>query len=309
MLDTDSHEYQDYYEALYYEKLDDGKVRCRLCPQLCLIGKGETGFCFIRKNIDGALYAMMYGHVSSAQLDPIEKKPFYNFHPGSTVYSIGGIGCNLRCSWCQNWTISQPRDYQPGITIEEAINELTEPMTSKKVIELASNYRRRGCIGVAYTYNEPFIWYEFMRDTAKAAKADGMVNALVTNGYVMPEPLADILPYVDAMNIDIKGMSESFYRRLHAHLGPVLKTAKTAKEQCHVEITNLVIPGLNDSPEDFEKLVDWIADSLGRDTPLHFSRYLPRFEETRQSTDVETLKMAESIARKKLDYVYLGNVW
>ncbi|MDI6816825.1 MAG: AmmeMemoRadiSam system radical SAM enzyme [Actinomycetota bacterium] len=296
-------------EALFYEKRDDNVVRCRLCPQLCLIEPDDTGFCFIRKNIGGVLYAMEYGRVSSAQLDPIEKKPLYHFHPGSTIFSIGGIGCNLRCPWCQNWSIAQPRDSAPGLAVEDALEQLTEEMAPEQVVEIAKKYAPGGCIGVAYTYNEPFIWYEYVKDIAVLVKEAGLNNVMVTNGYVLEEPLRELLPLVDAMNIDIKGFNEDFYHLLGGHFRPPLKTAEFAKKAgCHIEITNLLIPGLNDAREDIEKLVDWVADKLGKDTPLHFSRYFPSYKMIAGPTPIETLRTAEAIARRKLDFVHLGNV-
>lgn len=295
-------------EAMFYEKREENKVKCHLCPQLCLIDPDESGFCFIRKNINGTLYAMEYGRISSSYLDPIEKKPLYNFHPGSTIYSIGGIGCNLRCPWCQNWNIAQPSDSFPGIEVEDITKQFTASMGPQQVVELAKKYIPNKCIGVAYTYNEPFTWYEYVKDIAVLVKDAGMYNVLVTNGYVMEEPLRELLPLIDAMNIDIKGFSESFYHKVSGHLRPVLKTAEAAKEFCHIEITNLVIPGLNDSREDFKKLVDWVAGTLGKDTPLHFSRYFPSYKLATEPTPLDTLLLAEHIAREKLDFVYLGNV-
>lgn len=295
-------------EALFYEKKDDNKVRCRLCPQLCLIEPGESGNCFIRKNIDGKLHAMEYGRVSSAHLDPIEKKPLYHFHPGSTIFSIGGLGCNLSCPWCQNWNIAQPKDSFPGVSVEDVIEQFTEPLSSEQIVDIAKRYIPSRNIGVAYTYNEPFTWYEYVKDTAVLVKEAGMKNVMVTNGYVLETPLRELLPYIDAMNIDVKGFNEPFYRKLGGHLRPVLKTAELAKKYCHIEITNLIIPGLNDSREDFEGLVDWIANSLGKDTPLHFSRYFPSYRVATMPTPVETLHLAEEIAKEKLDYVYLGNL-
>lgn len=295
-------------EAAFYEKREEGRVKCRLCPQLCLIEPGDTGFCFIRQNIDGTLYAIEYGRVSSSYLDPIEKKPLYNFHPGSTIFSIGGIGCNLRCPWCQNWNIAQPRDSFPGVPVEDVTKQFTEVMDPREVVALAKNYVPYKCIGVAYTYNEPFTWYEYVKDIATLVKEAGMYNVMVTNGYVMPEPLHELLPLIDAMNIDIKGFNDSFYRRLHGHVRPVIKTAETAKKYCHIELTNLIIPGLNDTEEDFIKLVDWIADSLGRDTPIHFSRYFPNYKMATPPTPIETMRLAEKIAREKLEFVYLGNI-
>jgi len=295
-------------EAMFYEKRENNRVKCRLCPQLCLIDEGDTGYCFIRKNTGGTLYAVEYGRVSSSHLDPIEKKPLYNFHPGSTIFSIGGLGCNLRCPWCQNWNIAQPRDSFPDVEIEDVTKQFTAHMTPGQVLDLAKKYIPHGCIGVAYTYNEPFTWYEYVKDIAVLIKEAGMHNVMVTNGYVLEEPLRELLPLIDAMNIDIKGFKESFYHELGGHLRPALKTAEISKEYCHIEITNLIIPGLNDSKEDLEKLVDWIAGTLGKDTPVHFTRYFPSYRMATEPTPIETLRLAERIAKEKLDFVYLGNV-
>ncbi|HEY3373581.1 MAG TPA: AmmeMemoRadiSam system radical SAM enzyme [Candidatus Aquicultor sp.] len=296
------------HEAMFYEKREEGNVKCKLCPQLCLIEPDDTGYCFIRKNIDGVLYAVEYGRISSAHLDPIEKKPLYNFHPGTTVFSIGALGCNLRCPWCQNWSISQPSANFPSMSIDEVTDQFTERMAPEQAVELAKKFETSSCIGVAYTYNEPFTWYEYVRDIAVLVKEASLHNIMVTNGYVLPEPLKELLPLIDAMNIDVKGFSESFYHTLGGHLRPVLKTAETAKEFCHVEITNLIIPGLNDSKEDFEKLTNWIAESLGSDTPLHFSRYFPSYKLATEPTPIETLRLAEQVARERLEFVYLGNI-
>lgn len=295
-------------EALFYEKREESKVKCRLCPQLCLIEPGDTGYCFIRKNVDGVLYAVAYGRVSFAHLDPIEKKPLYNFHPGSTIFSIGGLGCNLRCPWCQNWSIAQPSTSFPGMDIEDVIRQFTQQLSPEEAVEFAKKYASDNCIGIAYTYNEPFTWYEYIKDIAVLVKEAGMYNVMVTNGYVMEEPLRELLPLIDAMNIDIKGFNEPFYHELGGHLRPTLKTAELSKEYCHIEITNLVIPGLNDSREDIERLVDWVASTLGKDTPIHFTRYFPSYRMATEPTSLETLRLAERIAKEKLDFVYLGNV-
>lgn len=279
-------------EALYYEKLDD-KIKCLLCPKECLIAPGKRGFCRGRKNVDGKLIALTYQECVSTALDPVEKKPLYHFHPGSSILSAAPNGCNFACFHCQNWTISQ----------EEVP---TQQITSQEMVELAL---KKGSVGIAYTYTEPLIWYEYLLETAKLAKEKGLVNVLVTNGYINPEPFEELIPVIDAMNIDVKSMKESFYREYcQATLAPVLKTAERAKKSCHVEITNLVIPTLNDSEEDLKRLSDWIADELGDDTPLHFSRYFPHYKLNIPPTSVTTLEKAREIAQKRLKYVYIGNI-
>lgn len=296
-------------EAEFYEKLEEGKVRCHLCPKNCLIRPGKAGFCYIRQNQDGTLVPVTYNRVSSAHLDPIEKKPLYHFHPGSTIFSVGALGCNLRCPWCQNWTIAQPREEFGTLAPDVAVARFTEELPAERALALMKEYKPYGNIGIAFTYNEPFIWLEYVKDVGQLAREHGFKNVLVTNGFVSEEPLRNVVALIDAMNIDVKGMSEEFYRFLGGRLGPVLRTAEIAKEAgCHIEITNLVIPTMNDADTDFEKLVDWIAESLGPDTPLHFSRYFPAFKFSAGATPLDTLRRAEEIARRRLEYVHLGNV-
>jgi pyruvate formate lyase activating enzyme len=279
-------------EAAFYEKLKDKKVLCHLCPQECRINDGKKGFCRARANYDGALYSDIYEHILAANLDPIEKKPLYHFHPGKLIFSIGTKGCNQRCEFCQNWEMIETES--PGTY-----------MTSDEVARMAD---RGGSIGVAYTYNEPMIWFEFVMECAGKVRDRGLKNVLVTNGSVNPEPLAELLPYVDAMNIDLKSMDPEFYRKIcKSKLEPVLETIRKASKCCHVEITNLVIPTLNDSDQLIGELVDFVAE-LGRDTPLHFSAYFPCYRMTIEPTPVPTLRRAYDIAREKLDYVYMGNV-
>ena len=281
-------------EAKYYKKLENKAVQCVLCPKNCIIGPQKTGFCKTRQNIEGKLYTLIYGLSTGIALDPIEKKPLYHFHPGELVLSVGTRGCNFGCIFCQNWHISQNQDaYLEEITPNELIDEAL----------------RLNSFGIAYTYNEPFIWYEFIYDCMKLAKNKGLENIMVTNGYVNQKPLEEILPLIKAMNIDLKAMSNEFYKKVcKGTVDPVLNTIKTAKKKCHVEITNLIIPTLNDSEENIQQLVDWVYQNTGEDTPLHFSRYFPCYELTIMPTPIETLKRAYEIAKKKLKYVYLGNV-
>lgn len=246
----------------------------------------------MRTNRGGILYSDVYERILACNRDPIEKKPLYHFHPGSSILSIGTRGCNQRCDFCQNWQML----------------ETDSPGTYMTSDEIASMAGRGGSIGVAYTYNEPTIWYEFMMECAVKVKGRGLSNVLVTNGFINPEPLEELLPLVDAMNIDVKSMDPEFYRKIcKGKLEPVLETCRRAKAKCHVEITNLIIPTLNDSEELIGKLVDFVAE-LGRDTPLHFSAYYPSYKMTIDPTPLETLEKAYGIAREELDYVYLGNV-
>ncbi len=281
-------------EALYYEILADGRVKCLLCPHYCVIAVERTGFCGVRKNIGRKLYSLVYGEITSIALDPIEKKPLYHWHPGEFILSIGTKGCNFKCGFCQNWGISQD------------LSCSTESITAEYLIK---EVKRLNSFGIAYTYNEPFIWYEFILDTAKKIKLEGLENVLVTNGYINLEPLEELLPYIDAANIDLKSIEDSFYRETcKGDLNTVLEVIKKMYSSCHIEITNLVIPTLNDREENFVKLVDWIYENLGDSIPLHFSRYFPCYKFNIPSTPIKTLKKAEEIARKKLKYVYLGNV-
>ncbi|MFH1062481.1 MAG: AmmeMemoRadiSam system radical SAM enzyme [Candidatus Omnitrophota bacterium] len=281
-------------EALYYKKLDNLAVQCVLCPKNCVIKPEATGFCKARKNIKGKLYSLIYGKTTGIAVDPIEKKPLAQYHPREVILSLGSRGCNLACMFCQNWNISQnPDAYLEDIDAEEIVREA----------------KRLHTFGIAYTYNEPFIWFEFILETAKLAKTNKLENVLVTNGYVNPDPLEEILPYIGAMNIDLKALDNDFYRKIcQGTLDPVLNTIIRAKQDCHIELTNLVIPGYNDSEEHFEKLADWIFTYTGADTPLHLSRYFPCYKLNALVTPLETLKKAYSIAKKKLKFVYIGNV-
>jgi len=279
-------------EARYYIKRDNNRVVCGLCPHECTISDGKRGICGVRENQGGTLYALTYERVASAQMDPIEKKPLYHFYPGSQILSLGSVGCNFSCGFCQNWSlVTSP---VPG----------TE-CTASDVVELARKY---SSIGVAYTYNEPFIWYEFLMDAGRAVKEAGFSNVLVTNGFVNPEPLSEIIPIIDAMNIDLKAMNDEFYRtHCGGSLEPVLDTIRAASESCLVEVTNLVIPGYNDADEDFRKLADFIAET-NPDIPLHLSRYFPHRSFSASPTPEETMMRALSVVREKLNYVYVGNM-
>jgi len=281
-------------ECMFWDPPQDGRVHCRLCPHECRIAEGKTGICRVRQNRGGVLYALTYSQVTSINLDPIEKKPLYHFHPGSWILSLGALGCNLACAFCQNWEISQ--DTMP-----------TRTLTPQQAVDLAQREPRN--IGLAYTYNEPLIWYEYVHDTAKVAREAGLKNVLVTNGYVNEEPLRQLLPVIDAMNVDVKSFSEEFYRTLcKGKAAPVRRTVEIAHAAgCLVELTNLIIPGYNDAEADLRALVDWVA-SVDPAIPMHFSRYHPAHKLEAPPTPVATLETAYRIARDKLQYVYLGNV-
>lgn len=281
-------------EARYYERAEDNKVRCRLCPHGCLISEGRTGICRVRKNEAGKLYSVNYGCISSIAMDPVEKKPLYHFYPGSYILSVGSLGCNFKCKFCQNYQIAQE-------------DSMTERITPHDLVEIGCS--RSDNIGIAYTYNEPSIWYEFVYDTAVLAKDKGLKNVLVTNGFINKEPLYRLLPYIDAMNIDIKSYNEQYYRDIcSGMLDPVKRTVEIACNACHVEITTLIVTGLNDKPEEIDCLSKYLS-SIDKNIPLHLTRYFPKYKLTNEPTPVDTLLTARDIARRHLNYVYVGNVW
>ena len=281
------------HEAQFYEKAAGNVALCRLCPHFCRIPGGGAGKCRIRKNMDGTLYATTYEQVTSIAMDPVEKKPLYHFYPGHNILSIGTLGCNFSCQFCQNWEISQS----------------DMPTRQLRVQDLVKIAKEKDSLGVAYTYNEPGIWFEYVYECARAIKDEGMCNVLVTNGFFNPEPLEMLLPYIDAMNIDIKSIKDDFYRKIcGGRLKPVLDTAVKSRQNVHVEITNLIIPGFNDTDEEFEELASWIAGNLGPDTPVHLSAYFPHFQFEAPPTPPATLQRAHEIFSKKLWFVYLGNV-
>ena len=264
-----------------------------------MITSGQTGWCGVREYRDGTLVALTYGRISSAGPDPIEKKPLYHFYPGSCVYSIGGVGCNLGCLNCQNWSISRAKP-----------EEYLRKMAPEQIVELT---KKSGCSSWAATYNEPTIWLEYVRDIGKLASKNNIKTVLVTNGYITPKALREVAPLIDGANIDVKGIRDEFYQEvcLVRSVKPVLKAAKIMKNHgTHIEVTNLVIPGKNDSDDHIEELVDWILAHLGPSTPTHFSRFYPHYKmRDVPPTPIETLEKAYRLAREKgLHYVYLGNV-
>ncbi len=280
-------------KAKYWEKLDGKKVKCTLCPHSCVIPEGGKGICNIRENIDGELIAAGYGRTTSLAMDPIEKKPLFHFKPGSLILSVAPNGCNLKCRWCQNWQISQEvvptRFIDPELLVDIAIRE--------------------NSVGIAFTYTEPLIWFEYIIDVAKIGKPKGLSMVAVTNGYINPEPLDELLNYIDAMNIDLKAMDDEVYRKLiGGRLEPVLNTVRTSAKRILIEVTNLLIPGVNDSDDQIKRLVDFIAN-VDPKIPVHFSRYFPAWKFNAPPTPVKTLLRAREIASKKLEYVYLGNVY
>ncbi|NLS44770.1 MAG: AmmeMemoRadiSam system radical SAM enzyme [Firmicutes bacterium] len=284
-------------KASYWEVRPCKTILCLLCPHNCKIKPGESGICRGRKNVAGELISLNYGEITSLAVDPIEKKPLYHFYPGSKILSVGTKGCNLACGFCQNWRISQsdPETYS---------------ITPEALAEATADYSKKGeSFGISYTYSEPMVWFEFVFETAKFIHEKGLKNVLVTNGYINESPFRELSPYIDAINIDIKAFSSSFYEKVClGGLEPVLRTACIAHEAgCHIEVTNLIIPGLNDSPKEIEELVDWVAVNLGDTTPLHFSRYYPAYKFEDPPTPIDTLHKAVNIGRSRLKYVYLGN--
>ncbi len=286
-------------EALYYTKLEHQEIRCDLCPWNCMLKPGQTGSCKVRINIDGKLITQVYNKIAAFGIDPIEKKPLYHFYPETSILSVGEVGCNLHCSFCQNHRISQC--FASGFT---GFQEVTSTQLVARALKTPEN------IGIAYTYNEPFTFYEFMLETAELARKNNLKNVLVSNGYINPEPLKKILPVIDAFNIDLKAFTEEFYQKqTKGKLEPVLQTLKIiAASHAHLEITNLIIPGLNDDEKRFEEMTKWIADSLGNEVPLHLSRYFPQHKLNLPTTPVEKLEALYDIAKKHLKHVYLGNV-
>jgi pyruvate formate lyase activating enzyme len=280
-------------ECMYYEKKEKNIVKCHLCPHNCTIQDGNIGICKARKNINGILISLNYGKITSYAYDPIEKKPLYHFYPGSNILSIGSFGCNLACDFCQNWEIA----HEDSLTME---------IEDEDIILLGKS---RDSIGIAYTYNEPSISYEYVYHMAKLAKRHKLKNVLVTNGYINEEPLKQLLPHIDGMNIDLKSIEEDYYRRIcKGKLEPVQKTIELAAKSTHVEITTLIIEGENDSDDEINRLAQWIR-SIDKSIPLHLSKYFPAYKMKSPETTYDTLVRAKKIAKKYLDYVYIGNVW
>jgi pyruvate formate lyase activating enzyme len=279
-----------------FNKYED-KTECLLCPHLCKIAEGRTGICGVRKNNGGSVELLTYGVLSGYALDPIEKKPLYHFYPGTNILSLGSYGCNLRCDFCQNYTISQrvSSDYVSRTDIEGILRDAHDALNN---------------IGIAFTYNEPVIWFEFISDVARKAKKKGLKTVMVSNGYVNKEPLDEIISFTDAFNIDLKAFNNDFYRKLTGgELEPVKNTLKQiARSGKHLEITTLIIPGQNDDEKEMAMETEWIAGELGTEIPFHLSRYYPMYKREDPSTPHEMLKRLSAIASKNLSYVYVGNM-
>jgi pyruvate formate lyase activating enzyme len=287
------------HEAMLFERLENKKVACHLCARRCIISDGGTGFCLVRKNQGGTLFSMVYAKAISACIDPIEKKPLSHFNPGSSVMSIAAAGCNFRCQFCDNWMISQE-------------GEITGKHFPPE--EVVKAVKDSGCQGISYTYTEPTIFFEYAYDTAKLARQVGFFNTFVTNGYMTPEAVKTIAPYLDAATVDFKGGGDSeFYKTFSAvpSVEPIYELLKEMKRNgIHIEITNLVVPKIGDSIDRIKELAAWIRDALGKETPFHLLRFHPDYKMTTvSSTSVETLEKAYATAKDEgLNYVYIGNV-
>ncbi len=278
-------------EAKYYTA-HQNYIECQLCPHFCKIKPGHQGLCRSRKHEDNKLWAIDYGKSTSIALDPIEKKPLYHFHPGSKTLSIAPNSCNMRCPFCQNWEISQ----------NEVRTEFLSPETLLKM------FKEHSCIGVSYTYTEPLMWFEYLLDAGAMIHQAGGKNILVTNGLINEEPLSEILPLIDAMNIDLKTMNSEIYEKtLGGDLDAVMKTIETAHKHCHIEITNLLVTGLNDRKYDINRLIDYVS-SIDKNIPIHFSRYYPNYHYDKPPTPEKRLEYAYVQAKEKMNYVYLGNI-
>ncbi|HOV70115.1 MAG TPA: AmmeMemoRadiSam system radical SAM enzyme [Clostridia bacterium] len=281
-------------QAMFYEKAAD-KVRCKLCPHNCLIENGNSGKCGVRVNDGGELYTINYGEVTALALDPIEKKPLYYFRSGTYILSVSTFGCNLHCGFCQNYHLFQQAAEREYISPDGLVEMILETPES---------------VGIAFTYNEPTIWFEYVYDSAMLLKEKDPSKAvvLVTNGYISKEPLEMLLPYVDAMNIDLKSINNAFYKDIcGGSINPVKRTIEAAARACHVEITTLLVTGENDTVEEVESIAEYIS-SIDKDIPLHISRYFPRFNFKNPPTDIQLMKKAAEAAGKHLNRVHLGNV-
>lgn len=278
-------------EAKYYNVKND-HIECLMCPHFCSVKSDKWGICRGRKNIDGRLWATNYGETTSIAMDPIEKKPLYHFHPGSQILSIACNSCNMRCPFCQNWEISQA----------EVKTQYIPPEILQKMM------KDHDSMGVAYTYTEPLMWFEYLTDAGKAIHEIGGKNILVTNGMINEDPLLELIPLIDAMNIDLKTMNPEVYKKtLKGDLAAVKNTIEIAHKNCHIEITNLLVTGLNDKKADIDSLIDYVS-SIDPNIPLHFSRYYPNHNYTKPPTAVKTIEYAYAKAREKLGYVYIGNL-
>lgn len=286
-------------EARFYEKLPYKKIKCKLCPRECVIDDRERGYCGVRENRGGTYYSLVYARVCAAHVDPVEKKPFFHFLPGTLAFSVAAAGCNVNCKMCQNWDISQVRPEQVRAT----------HVPPRDLAAMAKQYQ---CASIAYTYSEPVVFYEYVADAAQAGRAAGIKSAVVTGGYIQQDPLRKLCERVDAIKVDLKAFSPKFYKEIvNGELKPVLDTLVTIRKLgMWNEIVYLVIPSLNDGDEEFKGLARWVKTELGADVPLHFSRFHPEYLlKNLPPTPVKTLERAKAIADSEgLHYVYIGNV-
>jgi len=286
-------------EARFYEKLPDKLVRCHLCPRGCVVASGQRGHCRIRENRNGTYYSLVHSRVCAAHVDPIEKKPFFHFHPGVVAFSLATVGCNVTCKFCQNWEISQAKP-------EELPARYMPPA------DVASLAKQNQCPAVAFTYSEPTVWNEFVTDAADAVREQGLKAVVVSNGFIQQEPLKRLCRHVDAIKIDMKAFSAKYYREVvDGELQPILDTLVTTRKEARwMEIVHLVVPTLNDGDAEFRDLAKWIKANLGNDVPIHFTRFHPMFLlKNLPPTPVGTLERAKAIADAEgLQYVYIGNV-
>lgn len=283
------------HRALHWEKLQGSKVQCRLCPKTCEIPQGKTGFCRVRRNIRGTLYSENYAQATSIAVDPIEKKPLYHFYPGSRIASLGTYGCNFACDFCQNWQISHKRPPTQTVPVED----------------LPSLAREQESIGVSFTYNEPTIWFEYVLDGARAVKQGGGKVVLVTNGYINPKPLEELLDYVDGFNVDLKSMDPEYYKRVcKGSPEPVMETIRRIARhpRALVEVTCLLVPEEKDNLRDLYQVREFIA-SVDPDIPVHISRYFPRYKMKHPATSEQLIRRVYDMLRDKLPFVYVGNVY
>ena len=290
-------------EAMLYEKLSGSAVRCNVCQWRCVIKPQKAGLCKVRQNVDGTLQILNYAEVSSAAVDPIEKKPLFHFHPSSLVFSLGGWGCNFHCTHCQNWQISCQTPWADKLGSQQ--------VTPEASIEMTKKYK---CQGIAWTYNEPVIWLEYTLDAARLARKEGLYTVYVTNGYATPEALDAIGPYLDAWRVDVKGFTDSFYRQLAriSRWRGILEVAERAKSKwnMHVEVVTNIIPTMNDDDEQLRAIATWIKERLGELTPWHVTRFYPNHElQNIPATPVATLERAYGIGEKAgLRFIYVGNL-
>ena len=287
------------HEARFYDKLPNKKIKCQLCPRQCVIDDRERGYCGVRENSGGVYYTLVHSRPCSLQVDPVEKKPLFHFHPGSLAFSLATAGCNVNCKMCQNWEISQVRPEQVR----------SRELSPEQVAALARQY---DCKSIAYTYSEPVVFYEYVSDCAVAGRREGVKSVVITNGYIRPDPLRQLCSQVDAIKVDLKAFSEKFYQEVvNGELKPVLESLVAIRKQgTWLEIVYLVIPTLNDSDEELRGVSRWIKNNVGADTPVHFTRFHPEYLlKALPPTPVKTLERAKALADAEgLEYVYLGNV-